>query len=45
MATNNTIPIWTTTIAPDEEDGAVGDLRGDAYAGVVLVELVLLKSV
>ena len=44
-ATNSTMPIWTTTIAPDAEDDAVGDHRDDAYEAVVLVVLVLRKSV
>ena len=44
MATNNTIPIWTSRIAPDAENEARGDLRGDAQ-GVVPAALVLRKSV
>ena len=33
MATNSTIPIWATTIAPDAEGDAVDNPRDDAYGG------------
>ena len=45
MATKRTIRIGTTTIAPDAENAAVGDLRDDAHEGLVLVVLDLRKSV
>ena len=44
MATNNMIPIWTTTITPDAEDDAGDDPRGDAQDFVPAV-LVLRTSV
>eukprot|EP00614_Pseudopedinella_elastica_P018737 CAMPEP_0172649010 /NCGR_PEP_ID=MMETSP1068-20121228/241572_1 /TAXON_ID=35684 /ORGANISM="Pseudopedinella elastica, Strain CCMP716" /LENGTH=40 /DNA_ID= /DNA_START= /DNA_END= /DNA_ORIENTATION= len=34
MDTKNSMPIWTTSIAPDAEDDAVGDFRAGAHENI-----------
>jgi len=34
MAMNNSVLIWATSIAPHEEDDAVGDFRDDAHQNI-----------